>query len=74
MSKTDGKAVLKEPVNLIIYSPLSRYGGSISAEHGIGVHKKKYLTYSRSSEEITLMKLLKCTLDPTNLLNPGKIF
>ncbi|HSI76475.1 MAG TPA: FAD-binding oxidoreductase [Lunatimonas sp.] len=74
VSKTEGSAELKEQVNRIIYSPLRGYGGSISAEHGIGVHKKKYLTYSRSSEEITLMKLLKSTLDPTNLLNPGKIF
>ncbi len=74
VSKTEGSAELKEQVNRIIYSPLPGFGGSISAEHGIGVHKKKYLSYSRSSEEIILMKLLKSTLDPTNLLNPGKIF
>lgn len=73
ISKTVGSMELKERVNQVIYSPLPGYGGSISAEHGIGVHKKKYLSYSRSSEEIALMKLLKTTLDPSNLLNPGKI-
>jgi len=73
VSKTNGNEELKERVNQLIYSPLPGYGGSISAEHGIGVHKKKYLAYCRSPEEIALMKLLKATLDPTNLLNPGKI-
>jgi FAD/FMN-containing dehydrogenase len=48
-------------------------GGSISAEHGIGHHKKRYLHYSRSTEEIQLMKTLKLALDPGNILNPGKI-
>lgn len=74
VSKTVGSKELKERINHLIYKPLSEYGGSISAEHGIGVHKKKYLSYSRSSEEIALMKLIKSTLDPTNLLNPGKIY
>jgi len=48
-------------------------GGSVSAEHGIGVHKKKYLIHSRSANEIELMKTLKRTLDPKNLLNRGKL-
>lgn len=73
VSKTEGSIELKEKVNQVIYSPLPGYGGSISAEHGIGLHKKNYLSYSRSSEEIALMKILKTTLDPSNLLNPGKV-
>ncbi len=73
VSKTKGNEDIKEKVNQLIYSPLPGYGGSISAEHGIGVHKKKYLAYSRTPEEIGLMKLLKTTMDPNNLLNPGKI-
>jgi FAD/FMN-containing dehydrogenase len=48
--------------------------GSISAEHGIGLLKKPYLSYSRSPEEVATMKLLKATLDPRNILNPGKVF
>ena len=49
-------------------------GGSVSAEHGIGLHKKAYLHTSRSKEEIELMKILKKTFDSKNILNPGRIF
>lgn len=59
--------------NEIVYGPLKKLGGSISAEHGIGLTKKAYLAYSRTPEEIALMKTLKKTLDPTGILNPGKV-
>jgi FAD/FMN-containing dehydrogenase len=59
--------------NDIVYGPLKELGGSISAEHGIGLSKKAYLPYSRTPEEIALMKTLKRTLDPAGILNPGKI-
>lgn len=48
--------------------------GSISAEHGIGLHKKPWLHYSRTEAEITLMRTLKQALDPHHILNPGKVF
>ncbi len=57
-----------------VFELVERFGGSISAEHGIGLVKKKYLTYSRSPAEIALMRTLKRALDPDNILNPGKIF
>jgi FAD/FMN-containing dehydrogenase len=47
--------------------------GSISAEHGIGLLKKDYLGYSRSPEELEVLRSLKRALDPQNLLNPGKV-
>ena len=50
------------------------WGGSISAEHGIGVHKKPFLHYSRTPEEVALMRQLKAALDPKGTLNPGKVF
>ena len=56
-----------------IYQSLVPYGGAISAEHGIGLEKKPYLGISRTDEEIALMKTLKHSLDPGNLLNPGKV-
>lgn len=59
--------------NKLVYSPLQALGGSVSAEHGIGLSKKSYLTVSRSDTEIQLMKLLKRTLDPKAILNRGKI-
>ncbi len=58
----------------IIYTELRPYGGSISAEHGIGLEKRPFLGYSRSDIEIELMKRLKDALDPRHVLNPGKIF
>ena len=50
---------IQKRINQIIYSNLKENGGSVSAEHGIGLDKKKYLHTSRSSEEINLMKTLK---------------
>ena len=62
-----------EDVNAILYGALKDIGGSISAEHGIGLDKKAYLTTCRSDEEMALMQSLKKTMDPNNILNPGKI-
>lgn len=64
---------LRKAINAIVYGPLKDLGGSVSAEHGIGLDKKDYLSLCRSSAEITLMKQLKRQLDPYNLLNPGKV-
>jgi len=64
----------REAVERIVYTPLQAVGGSVSAEHGIGLEKKPWLPLSRSPEELALMRALKHTLDPLNLLNPGKIF
>jgi hypothetical protein len=47
---------------------------SISAEHGIGLTKKPYLAFTRSAEEIAVMRLVKCAFDPRGVLNPGKVF
>ena len=58
----------------IVYAPLKALGGSISAEHGIGIEKVRFLGISRTPAEIELMRALKRTLDPRQTLNPGKIF
>jgi FAD/FMN-containing dehydrogenase len=60
-------------VKQAVYDVVRRFKGSISAEHGIGTEKKKYLAYSRSPAELALMKALKQTLDPAGILNPGKV-
>ena len=57
----------------IVYGCLEGLGGSISAEHGIGIEKKQWLGESRSSAEIQMMRSLKNLLDPKNILNPGKV-
>jgi FAD/FMN-containing dehydrogenase len=46
----------------------------VSAEHGIGLEKKAYLSWCRTDAEIELMKMMKKNLDPKGILNPGKIF
>ena len=63
----------REQSDITVYQPLQSLGGSISAEHGIGLSKKAYLPLSRTSAEIDLMRTLKMSLDPTGILNPGKV-
>ena len=63
-----------QAVESMVYGPLESIGGSISAEHGIGLEKKPYLGISRTPAEIALMRTLKRSLDPKGILNPGKIF
>ncbi len=69
----DGPAT-RERVEAAVYTPLQAIGGSVSAEHGIGLEKKHWLRFSRSAEEIGVMRRLKRALDPAGILNPGKIF
>ena len=64
---------VKHAVDEVVYGTLKSYHGVISAEHGIGLGKRDFLSLSRSAEEIGLMKVLKTALDPKNILNPGKI-
>ena len=63
-----------ERVTSLLSDTLSRFGGSISAEHGIGLVKKKYLAGTRSAAEIAAMRGIKAVLDPHGVLNPGKVF
>src|SRR6185437_4617650 len=63
-----------ETVERCVYEPLRSIAGSISAEHGIGLERKAYLSISRSAAEISTMRALKAALDPRGILNPGKIF
>ena len=65
---------LHQTCDALMYKALKKYNGSISAEHGIGIEKKQWLSQSRSGNEISLMKGLKRTLDPEKILNPGRVF
>lgn len=57
-----------------IFEAVRRFGGSVSAEHGVGLLKKPYLRCSRSEEEIAVMRTIKQAFDPNGVMNPGKIF
>jgi len=61
-------------IDALIYGCVGDYGGSVSAEHGIGLLKRDYLYKSRNEQERATMRLLKRALDPNNILNPGKIW
>lgn len=63
-----------EHVTKLLAQALASHGGSISAEHGIGLVKKPYLLGTRSAEEVAVMRGIKRVLDPNGLMNPGKVF
>lgn len=56
-----------------MFALVKAHGGSISAEHGIGLLKKPYLHFTRSDSEVALMRAVKHALDPNAILNPGKV-
>lgn len=60
-------------VNDVLFDVIRRLGGSISAEHGVGLVKKPYLEFTRPAAEITLMKSVKAVFDPDGIMNPGKM-
>jgi FAD/FMN-containing dehydrogenase len=62
-----------ERVTRAIYDLVDRLGGSFSAEHGVGQSKRAWLAQYRRGPELELMRTLKKTLDPANILNPGKV-
>lgn len=61
-------------VDKILFGMIEKLGGSISAEHGVGLVKKPYLHHTRSAAEIEYMKSIKRIFDPDNIMNPGKVF
>ena len=60
-------------VNAVVDDVVAKLGGSISAEHGIGVMKRDLLPGVKDPVALNLMRTLKRTLDPNNILNPGKV-
>lgn len=61
-------------VDQLLFKCIQKFGGSISAEHGVGLSKKDFLSYSRDEIQIQAMRQIKKIFDPDNILNPGKIF
>jgi len=60
-------------VNMAVFEVVLKYGGSISAEHGIGIMKRDLLPTIKDPVAMELMRALKRTLDPNGILNPGKV-
>ncbi|MEQ8954335.1 MAG: FAD-linked oxidase C-terminal domain-containing protein, partial [Gammaproteobacteria bacterium] len=56
-----------------VFELVQKHGGSVSAEHGVGLLKKPFLGYSRSASELEYMRAIKRVFDPNNVMNPGKL-
>ncbi len=62
-----------DEVNAIVHGVVARFGGSIAAEHGIGLLKRELLPLVKDPVELELMRTIKRALDPNGILNPGKV-
>ena len=73
---SDGPAFLRDwedQVNTLVYESVQKFGGSISAEHGVGSLKVEKLEIHKSPVALGLMRALKTALDPNNIMNPGRV-
>jgi len=61
------------PVNKLVYDSVERFGGSISAEHGLGQLKREEILRYKPATEVALMRTIKAALDPQGIMNPGKV-
>ncbi len=62
-----------DAMNDVVFEVVMKFGGSISAEHGIGRLKRHRMTAIKSPVELDMMRGLKRLFDPLNILNPGKV-
>ncbi|MFL5069251.1 MAG: FAD-binding oxidoreductase [Xanthobacteraceae bacterium] len=62
-----------DDVNAVVFAVVAKFGGSISAEHGVGIMKRDLLPRVKDPVALDLMRTLKRTLDPKGILNPGKV-
>ncbi len=71
----DKQAYLSQwkPMNDVVHGVTVKFGGSISAEHGIGVLKREDMRWFKSEVELDVMRGLKALFDPKGILNPGKV-
>ena len=60
-------------INTIVYDAVSAHGGSISAEHGVGVLKRDELVHYKDETALALMRAVKAALDPHGVMNPGRV-
>lgn len=60
-------------INRVVHDSVHRFGGSISAEHGLGALKRDEIRQYKSGVELQLMRVLKQALDPQGIMNPGKV-
>jgi FAD/FMN-containing dehydrogenase len=73
---SDSKAFViafEDKINTLVFDQVKRYGGSISAEHGVGAQKVNKLPHYKDPTALAMMRSVKQALDPHNILNPGRV-
>ncbi|HEU0289938.1 MAG TPA: FAD-binding oxidoreductase [Burkholderiales bacterium] len=71
--REDAAAREAHDLTQVVYDIVGRYHGSFSAEHGIGQSKLAEMTHYKGRVELAMMRALKATFDPLNIMNPGKV-
>jgi len=71
---TDEFRASTKAVDRDLFALVRKYKGSVSAEHGIGLLKKEFLSFTRTAQEIEIFRQMKGIFDPKGILNPGKIW
>ncbi len=64
---------IEHQVQTAVFSAVREVGGSISAEHGVGLERLAFIGWTRTPQELALMRAFKTALDPHNIMNPGKV-
>ncbi|MEM9496097.1 MAG: FAD-binding oxidoreductase [Pseudomonadota bacterium] len=64
---------LRDDIERAVYDVIAEFSGSISAEHGVGQHKRSAIAAQKSDTEMTAMRAIKSALDPLGIMNPGKV-
>jgi FAD/FMN-containing dehydrogenase len=62
-----------DSVDELVLRCVTEFGGTISAEHGIGIGKRRYLHLCRTAAEVDAMRALKRAMDPRAILSPGRV-
>lgn len=73
VSTAEYDSEIESQLEPFIFDYVSKHQGSVSAEHGIGMKKTKYLAHSKKPGAIELMKQMKKMMDPKGILNPYKV-
>ena len=73
LSCTTGNVADQVPIEDLVFKRATQMGGTITAEHGIGILKKPWLDTCRTADEIAMMRQLKSLLDPAGILNHGRV-
>ncbi len=72
-SRNEEFLALEGPINRIAHDAVVRFGGSISAEHGLGILRREESARYKQPVEVAMMRAVKKALDPDGLMNPGKL-